>query len=268
MHWYYEERSRQIGPLTDEQFEAAVKTGRVVRNTLVWNESLTGWTPYGALFSKPPALTVQTTNGSMQNCSQCSRSFPSPDLIQYGGLWVCAACKQVFFQRLKEEGRVSAIWRDGKFLVAASETVLPDRCIKCNAPARGIRMKKKFYWHPPAFYLLICAGILIYAIVAMIVRKSSTIHMGICGEHKRRRRRSIAIAWSAVGISLILVIASAAAEIGGLALLGLLLFLGAIIFGIVTTQLVVPTRINNQGVIWLKGIPLEYLEGLPAYRPI
>ena len=129
-------------------------------------------------------------------------------------------------------------------------------------------MKKKFYWHPPAFYLLICAGVLIYAIVAMIVRKSSTIHMGICEEHRSRRKRSIAIAWSAVGISFILIIASAAAEVGGLALFGILLLLGAIIFGIVTTQLLVPTRIDNQGIIWLKGIPPDYLEGLPAYRPV
>ena len=212
---------------------------------------------------------VKTPAGaSVQHvCSQCSRSFLEQDLIQYGGLWICAACKPAFFQRLKEEGRVSAIWREGKFLVAASDTVLPDRCVKCNAPAHGLKMTKKFYWHPPAFYLLICAGVLIYAIVALIVRKKSIIHLGICSEHKKRRSRSIAITWLTVGVSFLMIVIAATTETGGLAFIGILLLLGAIIFGLMTTQLVVPTKIDAQSVVWLKGVSPSYLENLPVYRP-
>ena len=278
MHWYYEERGTQVGPLTDEQFGQAVAAGRVARETLVWNESLTGWTPYGTLTanraglrpaptSQPPAVPPSGPRSLQQICSQCSRSFLEQDLIQYGGLWICAVCKPAFFQRLKEEGRVSAIWRDGKFLVAASDTVLPDRCVKCNAPAQGLRMTKKFYWHPPAFYLLICAGVLIYAIVALIVRKKSILHLGICQEHRKRRTRSIAITWLTVGIALLMIVIAAASETGGLALIGILLLLGAMIFGIVATQLVVPTKIDSESVIWLKGVSPSYLENLPVYRP-
>ena len=274
MHWYYESGGAQIGPLTDEQFSAEVRKGKVSQDTLVWNESLTAWTKYGIVAtvappSPPPAPVVrQTDTVGLQSCSQCSRKLPEQEMIQYGGLWICAACKPAFFQRLKEEGRVSAIWRDGKFLVAARDTVLPDRCVKCNRPARGIRMTKKLYWHPPAYYLLVCAGLLLYAIVALIVRKTATLHLGICEEHKNKRRRSIAIAWSLVGVAIVLFVVAASTNEGAFAGFAVLLILGAIIFGIVTTQLVAPVKIDHQGVVWLKGIPPAYLEGLPAYRPI
>src|SRR5688572_13362717 len=112
MHWYYEERGTQVGPLTEDQFQNAVTTGRVGKDTLVWNESLTVWTQYGALSASPPAIPApsQTAAVATQSCSQCGRNFQQQDLIQYGGLMVCAGCKPTFFQRLKEEGRVAAIW--------------------------------------------------------------------------------------------------------------------------------------------------------------
>src|SRR5918996_1668868 len=119
MHWYYENGGAQIGPLTDEQFHAEVRKGKVSQDTLVWNESLTSWTKYGTLATAAPAspspapVARQTDAVGLQNCSQCSRKLPEQEMIQYGGLWICAACKPAFFQRLKEEGRVSAIWRDG-----------------------------------------------------------------------------------------------------------------------------------------------------------
>ena len=268
MHWYYEERGQQVGPLSDEDFQKAIRAGRISDATLVWNETLSDWMPYGLLNARPPAVPGEGPGTPMQTCSQCNRPYAQQDLIRYGGLSICASCKTTFFQRLKEEGRVAAIWRDGKQLVAARDTVLPDRCVKCNAPARGHRMTKKFYWHPPAFYLLICAGILIYAIVALIVRKNSILHLGICPEHRAKRKRSIAITWSLVGLACVSIVAGAVTETGEIAFIGALFILGALIYGIVSTQLVSPTRIDPQGVVWLKGVPPTYLEGLPDYRPL
>lgn len=105
MHWYYESGGQQIGPLTDEQFRAEVRKGSVSPDTLVWNESLTNWTKYGAFASTaapppPPQVSVprQTLEPSLQSCSQCSRNLPQQEMIQYGGLWICAACKPAFFK--------------------------------------------------------------------------------------------------------------------------------------------------------------------------
>jgi hypothetical protein len=35
----------------------------------------------------------------------------------------------------------NAAWRDGKFLRVRTDAVLPDRCLKCNAPAEGYQFK-------------------------------------------------------------------------------------------------------------------------------
>jgi hypothetical protein len=53
------------------------------------------------------------------------------------------------------------IWREGDTLVFHENAELPDRCVKCNALAGRIRVKKTLKWHYPAWYLLIFFGFLI-----------------------------------------------------------------------------------------------------------
>src|SRR6266446_5069294 len=52
------------------------------------------------------------------------------------------------------------VWQDRGLLVIRKGAVLPDRCVKCNAPAEGYRLKRNLAWHQPAIYLTILAGIL------------------------------------------------------------------------------------------------------------
>lgn len=35
-------------------------------------------------------------------CLECGHTFPQDDLIRYGDSWVCATCKPIFFQKLRE----------------------------------------------------------------------------------------------------------------------------------------------------------------------
>lgn len=71
--------------------------------------------------------------------------------------------------------------------VAPQNAPWPERCVKCNAPADGGRVKQTLYWHKPIIYALILLGPLIYAIVALVVRKSFTAHVGLCKTHRKRR---------------------------------------------------------------------------------
>jgi hypothetical protein len=88
------------------------------------------------------------------------------------------------------------VWRDGIVLVMHKQAVLPDRCVKCNESVNGLRLKRKLSWHHPALYLMIFfPGLLFYAIVALIVRKTARIDVGICERHRSRRRIGIAVAW-------------------------------------------------------------------------
>ena len=59
----------------------------------------------------------------------------------------------------------TGVWRDGDILVMHKEAVLPDRCIKCNAPCNGYRLKRNLSWHRPAWFLLIFISLWIYLIV-------------------------------------------------------------------------------------------------------
>ena len=90
-----------------------------------------------------------------------------------------------------------AVWRDGNAVVAVRDRAFPPRCVKCNAPVQKQEMHaRSFYWHTPWLYLLILLNILIYAIVAMAVRKKTRHDVALCAQHLRRRRIFIAIGWS------------------------------------------------------------------------
>ncbi len=58
------------------------------------------WTPYRSspLAAAASSAPEETTHA----CAECGKSFPAGEMLQYENAWVCAACKPVFFQRIKE----------------------------------------------------------------------------------------------------------------------------------------------------------------------
>ena len=153
------------------------------------------------------------------------------------------------------------VWRAGPLLVMLKDAELPDRCVKCNAPAEGRRLRRNLSWHPPAWYLLLLFNILIYVIVALIIRKTARIEVGLCADHRSRRRRAIAVGWISSLAGLGLIIAGAGAENGWLALFGVAALLFGLIFGIVGAQPVVPARIDDH-YVWLKKVHPDYLNSI------
>jgi hypothetical protein len=94
----------------------------------------------------------------------------------------------------------SIILRNGNKLIVpvavpGQPLTLPPPCVKCGAPADGKPVTKTFYWHHPALYLLIVVALLIYAIVAMIVRKSIRLTVPLCARHAQRRSAAVTLAW-------------------------------------------------------------------------
>jgi hypothetical protein len=99
------------------------------------------------------------------------------------------------------------IWRDGKTLVvkkAKKGVILPARCVKCNAPAAQM-LKRNLMWHPPGWYFMIIISLPIYIIVALIVRQTIKLEVGLCETHRGKRRLAITIGWvlSLLGIGLL-----------------------------------------------------------------
>ena len=109
MAWYYAKDGERFGPYTDAQFEGLVAQGTVTADTLVWRDGMDNWLPYGrvsggAPAQYPSAAPMGDADIPMTVCSSCGRTFPSDEVIQYQGHYICAECKPVFVQQIKEGG--------------------------------------------------------------------------------------------------------------------------------------------------------------------
>ena len=159
------------------------------------------------------------------------------------------------------------LWRKGNLLVMHKRATLPARCVKSNMPAER-RLKRNLYWHHPAIYLSILIGPLIYIILALVLRKSATIHIGLSEAWFARRRTVMLISW-------LLGLASIAAFFIGIPLIehdwavwliGLspVVFLFGTLFGLLGARTVVAQRISDD-YVWLKGVCPEFLDSLPHW---
>ena len=169
-----------------------------------------------------------------------------------------------------------AAWRDGIRLVVPKDGPLPMRCVKCNSEASPrFTWRKTLYWHTPALYILILfPGLLIYAIVAIIVRKGSKVEAGLCEIHGRRRRKRILIGWlialSGIGCIVGAIVAGSQRTdtvlgnlIGILVIAGIVLILTSLFWAVFAGRVLWPSQIGGR-YAWLNGACVEYLESLPS----
>lgn len=161
-----------------------------------------------------------------------------------------------------------SVWRDGDVLIKSMDAAMPARCVKCNGPADPPTKNRKIYWHHPALYLLILFNIIIYAIVATIVRKKAFVDAGLCKDHKKRRRLAITLAWagSLGGIVLMFMGLGSSLGIWG-AFVGLLVILGSIIGALIFARIVYPKGIDKT-YVRLKGCGSAFLDSLPPFNAI
>lgn len=156
------------------------------------------------------------------------------------------------------------IWRSSSQLVMTKNALLPTRCVKCNAPADEL-LKRKLTWHHPALYLLVLVSVLVYAIVAMVLRKTAIVNLGLCEDHSAARRQDIAVTWilglmSLVGFAVAIVIGDA-----NFVIVGGLLLLGTAFYGTIKLRVVSPAKIDDH-FVWLKGVNAGYLQQFPEWR--
>ncbi len=105
MNWYYAEGQEQKGPFSEDEFQALVRQGTVKEDTLVWHEGLGEWQAYASLAGGSGAPT-ESSGGGDAACAVCGKLLPVHELVQFEGAHVCAACKPVFLQKLREDATV------------------------------------------------------------------------------------------------------------------------------------------------------------------
>lgn len=114
--WYYMEDEQQRGPVMDADLETLRREGKINPETMVWREGMASWQPFREVQAAgeksdqpknvPPAAGLGTGAGEVV-CSQCGGLFAANEVIRYGNTPVCAACKPVFVQKLKEGANVA-----------------------------------------------------------------------------------------------------------------------------------------------------------------
>lgn len=154
------------------------------------------------------------------------------------------------------------MWREGKLLVVRKDGAFPHRCIKCNAPSVEPKRRYRLSWHAPWLYVLILLAVLLYAIVAAIVRKTAVVHVGLCERHQKRVLWGRIVGWGGLVVELLLVAATVVTQEPGYGLVALALALPWMIGGITISRLVLPQRIDDK-YVRLKGCGPEFLRSLP-----
>lgn len=136
MNWYYAQDGQQKGPVSEAELANLVAAQVINDQTLVWHEGMPNWRLYrevrgGAapVNAVPP---VALAEGQVV-CSQCGRPQALDQVIQFGNAWVCAQCKPIYLQQMRE-GVVPTIRRGRRKL-----PVDPDQLV-AEISQRGVRV--------------------------------------------------------------------------------------------------------------------------------
>lgn len=153
------------------------------------------------------------------------------------------------------------VWRDGSLMVMTKETVLPNRCVKCNAPASKL-LKRTVEWYPRyviwVFIFIRIVGLILY----FCTRKRVTVYIGLCEDHINRRRFGMLIGGLILLLGFMAFFGAMSSEAFGIVFLGLLLILAGIIVMVTVWRTITAKKIEEP-YVWVKGIHSDFLETLP-----
>ncbi len=130
MAWYYKHGDQEMGPVDKADLQALIKAKKISGKTLVRSADTDQWRPLSEMVRKKPTPAAPPPpptepSGAEQNlktsagtdaggtaeaeavamssvCSQCGRAIPHDQALTYEGQVICAACKPMFVQKLKE----------------------------------------------------------------------------------------------------------------------------------------------------------------------
>lgn len=164
---------------------------------------------------------------------------------------------------LVERGRC---WPEsGSILFVSRDSDLPQRCVKCNRPVTSPARQKTFYWHASGWYFLILFNILIYAIVAIFIRKKVKLSPGLCDAHKKRRTTLVL---GSLAMFIVLFMAGVITIDGQNPLISIASFTGsfiALVVVVIFSRTIYPIEIHDRGARF-KGCGKDFLQSLSNQR--
>lgn len=82
------------------------------------------------------------------------------------------------------------VWREGRRLVAVDGARFPARCVVCNSE-EDLRWRRHHVARHPVWLLALIFvpyGVLVYLVLALVLRRRGSVWLAVCGAHVRRRR--------------------------------------------------------------------------------
>src|SRR5262245_45858506 len=107
MPWFYAKSGQQAGPIDDLELERLIREGTIGSATLVWREGMANWQALaqlrpGLLPPLVPAADPGIPSPAQVVCCECHKAFPVGEIVQIGSAIVCAGCKPIYVQKLRE----------------------------------------------------------------------------------------------------------------------------------------------------------------------
>jgi hypothetical protein len=110
MTWYYVLKDQQKGPVEEAELRRLVQERALDEYTLVWREGMVNWQPYAEALPQSPSVAVapplvQATAPVVSEgvvCAECGQVFPPDQVIQIANRNICARCKPIATQKLRE----------------------------------------------------------------------------------------------------------------------------------------------------------------------
>ncbi len=137
MEWFYRVDGKKTGPISSNDLKAFYKAKAITTDTLVRREGMADWQPLQQFVKgapppppapvitssdepplgmetrdlEPPPETAPTTPATQPSsrCSECGRMYDPDDLIRFDDALICAACKPIFTQKLREGVRIQGV---------------------------------------------------------------------------------------------------------------------------------------------------------------
>ncbi|MGD9183229.1 MAG: DUF4339 domain-containing protein, partial [Desulfobacterales bacterium] len=106
MNLFYADGDRQVGPIGKAELQTLIKAKKVNSQTLVWQPGMPTWQELGLFVRQKNQGETQSMQPAAPDrqsmCSECGQAFAEDDMIRFEDAWVCATCKPIFVQKIKE----------------------------------------------------------------------------------------------------------------------------------------------------------------------
>ncbi|MEM9025954.1 MAG: DUF975 family protein [Verrucomicrobiota bacterium] len=91
MSWYYELDQKQEGPISKDELESIIRSGKLPPQSRVWTQGMADWEDHEKIFAE-----------ALGNCPACGQPATPDILIPAGDTTLCTKCRDTYAQRLRE----------------------------------------------------------------------------------------------------------------------------------------------------------------------